>query len=419
MIIAPKGTKDVLPFESYKWQYVENIMRKVCKLYAMEETRTPVFEAKELFIRGVGEVTDVVQKEMYEFVDKGGRDMALKPEGTAGVVRSFIEHGLYNNPLPLKQYYLCNPVFRYENTQSGRLREHHQFGIEVFGSNSALSDAEVISLALDVFDELGVCDLELHINSIGCPTCRKKYNEALLAYLNGVKDNLCKTCNVRINQNPLRILDCKEERCQEQLVDAPTILKYLCEDCETHFEDLKANLDALGIEYKIDERIVRGLDYYTKTVFEIISKTKGFSGTVCGGGRYDNLIEMIGGPQTGAVGFGMGMERLLLVMEGQGIEIPNAKPLQVYICTMDNSGEKLALSLCKDIRKAGLSCDINHKGRSVKAQFKFANKLNARYVITLGDDEINSKIYTVKDMEKGETFNITSDKIIEFLNENK
>lgn len=401
MITAQRGTKDVLPAESYKWHTIENVIKKVCKDYGVLETRTPVFEAKELFTRSVGEVTDVVQKEMYEFTDKGGREVALKPEGTAGVVRMFIEHGLFNNPLPLKQFYLTNPIFRYEKSQAGRLREHHQFGVEFFGSQSAMTDAEVIQLGLTVLHRLGVENLALNINSIGCPTCRAKYNAALIEYLSSAKSELCKLCNDRLEHNPLRVLDCKEERCQERIKDAPEILDYLCEECSEHFEQLKENLKTLGIEYNINPRIVRGLDYYTKTVFEIISKTDGF--TVCGGGRYDKLIEQIGGPDTPAVGFGMGMERLIIVMEAQEASfVPDESP-ELYICSMGRDSEKYAMKLSKFLKDEGITCEINHCGRSTKAQFKYANKIRAKYVLTVGDSEMESGIGEIKHMEDGET----------------
>lgn len=400
MIKAPRGTKDVLPAESYKWHHIENAMRKICKNYGVSEARTPVFEAKELFIRTVGEVTDVVQKEMYEFTDKGGREVALKPEGTAGIVRMFIENGLFNNPLPLKQYYITNPIFRYEKAQAGRLREHHQFGIEFFGSRSALTDVEVIQLALDVFEELGVKDLALNINSIGCPVCRARYNEALLSFLQSIKEDLCETCNDRLQHNPLRILDCKVEKCQQKLKDAPEILDFLCDECQEHFDELKENLETLGIKYSVNPRIVRGLDYYTKTVFEIISKTDGF--TVCGGGRYDMLIEQIGGPPTGAVGFGMGMERLIMVMEAQGIEFARDEPVTVYICSMGRECDKYALRLSKFLKNEGITCEINHGQRSTKAQFKYADKLGVKYVLTVGDSELESGIAEIKNMDDGE-----------------
>lgn len=416
MIQAPKGTKDVLPQDSFKWQFIENIMRQVCCKYGVREVRTPVIEHTELFMRGVGEVTDIVQKEMYTFEDKGGRSISLKPEGTAGVARMFSENGLFNRPLPLKQFYVNNPLFRYENPQGGRLREHHQFGVEVFGTRSAMSDAEIIALALEVITTVGLCDLELNINSIGCPNCRPKYNEALKEFLHSIKGSLCKDCLNRMDTNPLRVLDCKNERCQSVLKDAPEIIDYLCEECEEHFSELKQNLEVQGIDYKINPRIVRGLDYYTKTVFEIISYSKGFEGTVCGGGRYDKLIEEVGGPDTGACGFGMGMERLLLVMQGVGIEIPEPTLTDVYICSMDRSSELYAIELGKELRAGGVKVELNHGGRSVKAQFKFADKLKAKFVIVIGGDEVESGEFSVKNMLAGGEYKVNRAQLLEFIN---
>lgn len=419
MIQAPKGTKDVQPQESYKWQYIERMMREVCRQFGVREVRTPVFEYTELFLRSVGEVTDIVQKEMYTFTDKGGRSISLKPEGTAGVARMFTEHGLFNQPLPLKQYYLANPVFRYENTQAGRLREHHQFGVEYFGAASPLTDAEVISLAFAVLDRLGVGELELHINSIGCAQCRANYNAALKAFLTGISDKLCDTCNTRLQSNPLRILDCKVESCQEALQGAPVILDYLCDECKAHFAGLQENLTALNLDYTIDPRIVRGLDYYTKTVFEIISRHEDFAGTVCGGGRYDRLIEEIGGPKTCAVGFGMGMERLLLVLEGMGLMIPEPAPFAAYLCSFDRESELAALGLAQRLRRAGVSVEMNHGQRSVKAQFKYAGKSGCPYVVSIGEEELKSGLYTVKDMETGETKKMDEQQLTKQLKENR
>ncbi|MGI6153928.1 MAG: histidine--tRNA ligase, partial [Christensenellaceae bacterium] len=320
-INAPKGTKDVLPGESYKWQYIEKTVREICSVFGYREIRTPVFEHTELFLRGVGDTTDIVQKEMYTFTDKGDRSVTLKPEGTAGVVRAFIESGLANGPQPTKMYYLNCPVFRYERPQSGRLREHHQFGIEAFGAGDASVDAEVISVALTLFDKVGMKNLRLNINSIGCEKCRPGYHEALKDYLRENYDSLCETCKERFEKNPLRILDCKVESCQSLIKEAPVMIDHLCEECDSHFDALKGYLGALDIEYSVNPFIVRGLDYYTKTVFEIISDSIGAQGTVCGGGRYDKLVKEIGGPDMPGIGFGLGIERLLLVMENEGIEI--------------------------------------------------------------------------------------------------
>ena len=313
---APKGTKDILPDESYRWQYVEEKIRDITRRFHFSEIRVPTFEHTELFLRGVGDTTDVVQKEMYTFNDKGDRSITLRPEGTAGVTRAFIESGMAAGPQPTKMYYLALPVFRYENPQAGRLREHHQFGVEFFGAPDASADAEIINLAWTVLRELGITKLKLNINSIGCKECRKTYNDALVAYYEQRENELCDTCKTRLHKNPLRLLDCKEEHCSELAADAPKIIDYLCDDCNSHFESLKGYLALLGIEYAVNPLIVRGLDYYTKTVFEIISDEIGAKGTVCGGGRYDGLIQELGGPDMPGVGFGMGMERLLMVLDG-------------------------------------------------------------------------------------------------------
>ena len=316
-IQAPKGTKDVLPGDVYKWQYLEEKFRNIAASYGCREIRTPVFEYTELFERGVGETTDVVQKEMYTFNDKAERSITLKPEGTSPAVRAFVESSLYNEAQPTKLYYFT-PVLRYENVQKGRLREHHQFGVEVFGAKEASLDAEIISLAMRVYKELGVKSIELNINSIGCPECRKKYNDALKQFLSENYNEFCGTCKTRFEKNPMRILDCKVPKCKEIVNGAPVILDYLCDECNEHFESLKKYLTAMGIEYKVDPLIVRGLDYYSKTVFEIINNGI----TICGGGRYDYLIEEIGGPSMPAMGFGMGIERTILTLEENGIEIP-------------------------------------------------------------------------------------------------
>lgn len=395
---APKGTKDVLPGESYKWQYVESKIRDICAKFGYREIRTPIFEHTELFLRGVGGTTDIVQKEMYTFLDKGNRSITLRPEGTAGVVRSFIENNLYAESQPTKMYYLSAPIFRYEQPQAGRFREHKQFGIEAFGAKGPSIDAEIISVALTVFRELKIGSLELNINSIGCRECRPDYNTALVDYLRRNEKALCNTCRDRMKTNPLRVLDCKEEACSKIVKDAPVILDYLCDECEEHFEDLKKRLEATGIEYKVNPYIVRGLDYYTKTVFEIISSDIGAKGTVCGGGRYDGLVEEIGGPPTPGMGFGMGMERLLLVMESMGIEIPKPENCDVYVCSIGQEAEIKGFSLAQELRDSGLKAECDHMGRSVKAQLKYANKLGAAWVIIIGDDEMKNSKAIVRDM---------------------
>ncbi len=397
---APKGMKDVSPKESYKWQYAEALAREVCAAYGFLETRTPVLEHTELFQRGVGDTTDIVQKEMYTFLDKGGRSVTLKPEGTAGAVRMFLENKLFSEAQPTKMYYLYCPVFRYEKPQAGRLREHHQFGVEIFGAPRASADAEVIALACALLGKLGVEQLSVNINSIGCPECRRVYNEALRAHLEVNYGALCETCKTRFEKNPLRILDCKEERCAAIVESAPRVLDYLCADCADHFAELKSCLEALGIAYWVDPMIVRGLDYYTKTVFEIISTEGAYKGTVCGGGRYDKLISELGGPEMPAVGFGMGMERLLLVAESFR-PIPEPKPVDVYVAAMGGDARAAGLRLVGALRDSGVCAEFDHVGRSFKAQFKYADKLGARFTAILGEDELARGIIKLKDMADG------------------
>jgi len=412
---APRGTKDVLPGDSYKWQYVEEVMRKHCANFGYREMRTPVFEHTELFLRGVGDTTDIVQKEMYTFNDKGNRSITLKPEGTAGVVRSFIENGMQNEVQPTKVYYLNNPIFRYENPQSGRLREHHQFGVEAFGGPNASLDAEIIGLALGIFKELGITGLSVNINSIGCPDCRPKYNAALKEYFRENLDNLCDTCKSRYDRNPLRILDCKDENCRKYIANAPIMIDYLCDDCKEHFESLKEHLNALNIEYKINPMIVRGLDYYTKTVFEVISHTIGAQGTVCGGGRYDNLVEELGGPKMPGVGFGLGIERLLLTLESTGLEIEKPSLYDVYVCTMGKEAEIEGFKLCMSLREKGIKVESDHVGRSMKAQFKYADKIDAPYVVVIGEEELKNNIVVLRDMKNGIQQEVAMDKITDQL----
>ena len=401
---APRGTKDVLPDESYIWQWIERTQREVCALHGIREVRTPVFEHTELFQRSVGDTTDVVQKEMYTFLDRGERSITLKPEGTAGAVRAFVESSLYAQPLPQKLCYINCPVFRYEAPQSGRLREHHQFGIEVFGAPDASCDAELIGLAMEVFERLGVKNLMLRINSIGCPTCRAAYRQTLLSYLNERRSALCDDCRSRMERNPLRALDCKKEGCRKATADAPSILDSLCPDCAAHFESLKRYLTAMGISYEVDSRIVRGLDYYTRTVFEIITRTPATDGkpagelTVCGGGRYDGLVEQIGGPQCAGIGFGMGTERLIMVLQQQSAVPPAPRLMDAYVVTMGEEARVEGVKLLKELRAAGVRCDMDHARRSMKAQFKYAGKLDAPAVVVIAGDELAQGIVKVKNM---------------------
>ena len=416
MINIPKGTKDVLPAEAYKWHFVENTARRIAALYGLKEIRTPTFEHTELFLRGVGDTTDIVNKEMYTFLDKGERSITLKPEGTAGVVRAFIENGLAGGALPLKMYYIT-PVFRYERPQAGRLREHHQFGVEIFGGKGAETDAEVILLARDYIRALGVEGVELHINSIGCKHCRPRYNEALKAYLRPHLAEMCPTCNARFEKNPLRILDCKEEACAKINANAPRAEEYLCDECREHFAKLKQILDSCGVRYTVDPKLVRGLDYYSKTVFEFISTAIGSQGTVLGGGRYDTLIENLGGPSVPAVGFGSGIERMLLVLENTGKAIPAEPPLSVYVAGLDEAGRHAAFALADELRQAGIAADIDHAARSVKAQFKYAGKLGARYVVVIGQDELASGECTVKHMEDSASERVKREEIVAYFTE--
>lgn len=412
---APKGTQDVLPSQSGKWQYIENQIRDICARFGYREIRTPVFEHTELFLRGVGDTTDIVQKEMYTFLDRKKRSITLKPEGTAGVVRSFVENKLFSAAQPTKMYYLSTPVFRYEKPQAGRLREHHQFGIEVFGSSQPSIDAEVITVALSLLNTLGIDSLELNINSIGCKECRPKYNQALKDFLESKKDGLCKNCKERMVTNPLRTLDCKEESCRKIVADAPTMLDFVCNECKSHFDGLKKRLDSIGVAYKINPFIVRGLDYYTKTVFEIISTGIGAQGTVCGGGRYDGLVEEIGGPVTPGIGFGMGIERLILVLESLGIDLPEPSVCDVYVCTLGDAASMKGFSITAELRQQGVKAECDHMGRSMKAQLKYANKIGVSKVIIIGDDEIEKGVAVVRDMTKSEESTVPLTELNEFI----
>ena len=404
---APKGTRDVTPAESYRWQYVEELIRRTTARYGFKEIRTPVIEHTELFLRSVGDTTDVVQKEMYTFNDKGGRSITLKPEGTAGTVRMFVEHGLFAEAMPLKVYYLNCPVFRYERPQAGRLREHHQFGVECFGAPEPSADAEVISMAWDIFTAMGARDLTVKLNSIGCPQCRDRYQAALKAYLTGHRDELCEDCQVRLEKNPLRVLDCKVERCKRINAGAPHTLDYVCDDCRAHMDKLRGYLDAIGIPYEMDPMLVRGLDYYTRTVFEIVSGAAGAQGTLCGGGRYDGLVSEIGGPQVAAVGFGLGVERLLLYLDQLGVEIPKPEPTDVLIFGMGDGERQKAFELVSGLRKLGFAADTDHVGRSVKANFKYAGKTEAKYVLVIGGNELAAGKGNIKRMTTGEQIEVS------------
>lgn len=411
---APKGTKDVLADQSVKWQYIENQFRKICGRYGVKEVRTPVFEHTELYRRGVGDTTDIVQKEMYTFEDHAGRSITLRPEGTAGVVRSYIENKRYAGVKPEKVFYNIS-CFRYERPQAGRLREFHQFGIEYFGSESMMADAEVIALAMDFFEELEVGELELRINSIGCPECRASYRKALQDFLRPHLDNLCDTCKSRFDRNPMRILDCKVPEDHEAVQGAPRMLDYLCDDCRESFDDLKENLTAMGISYIVDPGIVRGLDYYTKTAFEIVTNTIGAQGTVCGGGRYDGLVEELGGPSTPGVGFGLGIERLMIVMEATGAFLPEDTPTDLFIAFVGDEAKKYAQKLTRDMRKQGFRVASDIAERNVKGQFKYADRVHSRYTVVIGEDEIKTGGLTLKNMQSGDQITIRIEELPEIL----
>ena len=405
-IQAPKGTKDMLPQDGYKWHYVENTFKDTAKNFGMKEIRTPIFEHTELFLRGVGDTTDIVQKEMYTFTDKGNRSITLKPEGTAPIVRAFIENRLFNEAQPTKLYYVT-PCFRYENVQKGRLRQFHQCGVEFFGSKEPSIDAEVIAFAMQVLKNLGLNKLSLNINNLGCPSCRPNYNEALKKFLKENYDNLCPLCKSRFEKNPMRILDCKEKKCQEITKNAPIILDFMCEECDTHFTKVKEYLDLLGLPYTVDPGIVRGLDYYTKTIFEILNEDF----TVCGGGRYDKMIGELGGPDMPAVGFAMGIERMIMTLDKDGVEIPDENQYALYIGSRGEEAYKVSFKLANELRALGTKVEINHMGRSVKAEMKFANKLGARFTTILGDDELSNNVIKLKRMSDGEIFEVSLDNI--------
>mgnify|MGYP004626590357 FL=1 len=407
---APKGTKDMLPQDAYKWHFVENKFREIAKFYGMREIRTPMFEHTDLFLRGVGDTTDIVQKEMYTFNDKGNRSITLKPEGTSPVVRAFIENRLFNEAQPTKLYYAI-PCFRYENVQKGRLRQFHQFGTEVFGSKEPSMDAEVIAFAMEFLKSLGLKSLSLNINNLGCPNCRPKYNEALKKFLEENYDDLCGLCQSRFDKNPMRILDCKNKNCGEITKNAPIILDYMCEECDSHFAEVKKYLDILNIPYTVDPGIVRGLDYYTKTIFEILNDDF----TVCGGGRYDRLIEQLGGPEMPAVGFGLGIERLLLTLKNEGIEIPSEGLYDLYVGARGEEGKLASFKLANTLRTRGIKTEINHMGRSLKAEMKYANKIGAKFTVVLGDDELQTGNAKFKRMSDGEQFEVNLNNIEEIV----
>ena len=397
---APKGTVDIIPGESEKWSLVEAVMTDEAELNGFSEIRTPVFEHTELFLRSVGDTTDVVEKQMYTFEDKGGRSITLRPEGTAGAVRAMLENGLYNGGYPVKLYYKTS-CYRYEKPQAGRLRELHQFGVEMFGTAEPAADAQVIAMAMSIFNRLGLADdIEVSINSIGCPTCRAEYRKALRTYFEGYKDQLCETCNSRLERNPMRILDCKSPVCGEIAKGAPKITDYLCDDCRAHFEKVQTLLKSIDIPFSIDPGIVRGLDYYTRTVFEFPSKRFGFA--LGGGGRYDGLVEEVGGKPTPALGFGLGLDRILMAMNEMGADFGNDAKCEVYIASLGEAAQMKAFQLTEKMHSCGIAADCDLCARGLKAQMKYADKIGAQYSIVLGDDEIANGEAVLKNMKTGE-----------------
>ncbi len=405
---APKGTRDILPEEIYKWHHAEKTFQTVCELYGFREIRVPTFESTEVFQRGVGDTTDVVQKEMYTFLDKGERSISLRPEGTAGVARSFVENGMGSLTAPVRMFYNLT-AFRYENVQKGRYREFHQLGCEAFGAEGPAIDAEIIAMLAHYLQQMGLSSTRVKINSIGCPTCREAYHRLLKEYLQPHIDTMCMTCRDRFYKNPLRIIDCKEEKCRRITKDAPALADHLCDDCRAHFDGLQENLNILGISYEIDKSIVRGLDYYTKTVFEFVSDHVGTQGTICGGGRYDGLIEEFGGAPTPGIGFALGLERLLMEVDAQGVLIGAPQPPTLYLAALGKKGEEAARRLCYTLRKRGVRAETDLMGRSLKAQMKYAGKQNFRYVAVLGDEELETGKLRLRNMAEGTESEITVD----------
>lgn len=400
MISIPRGTKDVLPSESHKWRYLESKIRVAARNFGFGEIRTPIFEHTELFRRGVGDGTDIVNKEMYTFDDKGGRSISLKPEGTAGAVRSYIENGLYALPQPVKVYYVT-PVFRYEKPQSGRLREHHQFGAEIFGSASPRADFEIISLAIEFLDSIGLRDARLNLNSIGCKACRARYESDLAEHLRKRASELCPACRERMEKNPLRALDCKNAGCRAATESAPRVSDYLCADCRAHRDELRALLDASGIRHVMNDSVARGLDYYTGTVFEFCSDEIGAQSAVCGGGRYDGLVSGLGGPDVPAVGFGLGLERIMLCMDAQGLGYGAIDAPTAYVASASDAQAAEAQLLAREIRRGGASCVTDLVGRSLKAQMRHADKLGAKFAVFVGEEELKSGEFEVRRMSDG------------------
>ncbi len=399
-IKALSGMNDMLPANAYKWEYIKKTCMEIAKLHGFRAIRTPAVEYTELFSRGVGETTDVVQKEMYTFNDRGGRSLTMRPEMTAGVMRCAIEHGLTGDTLPVKACYI-EPCYRAERPQAGRYREFFQFGAELLGTPSPAADVDMISMANDVLSALGIEGVTLELNSIGCPECRKNYHDALKAYFSEKSEELCETCRGRLEKNPMRILDCKSPVCKGIAADAPFITDYLCEECDAHFKTVQEMLTEMGIAFEINPRIVRGLDYYTRTVFEFVSDSLGSQSTCCGGGRYDGLSEAVGGPKLPSIGFAMGLERIMLIMEAQNTPFPEEEKTMLYIAALGDKAVVRAASLANQIRAEGFSVETDLSARSLKAQMKYADKIGAQYVVMLGDSELESGVVKLRKMADG------------------
>lgn len=411
-----RGMQDLLPNDSRNYETLGKIMREESESYGFKLIRTPVLEQTELFDRSVGDSSDVVEKEMYTFEDKGGRSVTLRPEGTSGVLRAVLENGLHNSVLPLKLMYESS-CYRYEKPQSGRYREFFQFGLEIFGTESYLADVELICAAKAILGRVRIRDASLEINSIGCPECRKKYNQALKEYFEAKKEGLCETCKSRLARNPLRIFDCKSSDCKKVCENAPVILDYICDECSTHFENIKATLNTLGIIYTVNPYIVRGLDYYSKTVFEFVCEVNGENITVCGGGRYDGLSKIIGGPDLPAIGFGIGLERVMMVMKDREINFDPPQNIEIFVASVGERAQREAVKICEVMRRSGISCECDISGKNLKSQMKYANKINATFAVVLGDEELENKRARIKEMAHGKETDIplTKEGFIKFL----
>ena len=414
---APRGTQDILPGTSEKWQYVEQQLADLCRRYHYKEVRTPIFEHTELFQRGVGDSTDIVQKEMYTFEDRGGRSVTLRPEGTASVVRAYVQNKVYGLPNQPTKYFYMGPMFRYERPQQGRMRQFVQFGIEALGSDDPAIDAEVLSLALNSYKELGLKSLKLVLNSLGDEESREAHRNALIQHFAPHREELCSDCQVRLDQNPLRVLDCKKDRDHPAMAEAPSILEYLNEYSKDYFERVKQYLDVMDIDYVIDPNLVRGLDYYNHTAFEIMSEAEGFGAitTLSGGGRYTGLVKEVGGPETSGIGFAMSIERLLLALEAEGVELPISQGLDCFVVALGEEAEKVAVKLTNDLRGAGVQVDKDYLGKKMKAQFKAADRLDSQYVLVLGEQELENGVINVKDMETGEQTEVALENILDYM----